>query len=166
MITSRKNYTYTSSSPKSISTDIDNTSESGGSIIVQPEIIEPIITPSNPSSNGSNSQNSSQGQLNDILNNIPDTNTYTGSVSNNPNLSSATTSNNNSSTTSNNNSTNPNAVPSATTDQTKNYIGGGTTPNSPINVKKPKPNYLTYGIIGVIGLAVVYKLFFSKKNAS
>ena len=166
MITSRKNYTYSSSSPKSISTDIDNTSESGGSIIVQPEIIEPIITPSNPSSNGSNSQTSSQGQSNDILNNTPDDNTSAGSISNNPSSSSATTSNNNSSTTNNNNSTNPNAIPSATTEQTKNYIGGGTSPNSPINVKKPKPNYLTYGIIGVIGLAIVYKLFFTKNNPS
>jgi hypothetical protein len=59
---------------------------------------------------------------------------------------------------------NPNAVPSATTDGTKTYVDGGTTPDSNIIVKKPKPNYLTLGIIGVVGFLVVYKLFFNKKS--
>lgn len=52
---------------------------------------------------------------------------------------------------------------SATTQQTKTYIGGGTTPNSPILVKKPiKKNYM-YGILGVIGVLVFYKFFYNKK---
>lgn len=53
--------------------------------------------------------------------------------------------------------------PSATTDDNKIYGGGGTTPDSPIIINKPKPNYIVYGIVGVIGTLVVYKLFFKKK---
>jgi hypothetical protein len=64
----------------------------------------------------------------------------------------------------NSTSSNPNAQPSETTGSTKNYVEGGTTPDSNITIKKPKPNYLTLGIIGVIGLLVVYKLFFNKKG--
>lgn len=56
------------------------------------------------------------------------------------------------------------AEPSATTDETKTYGGGGTTPNSTIVIKKPKPNYLVYGIVGVIGVLVVYKVFFKGKT--
>lgn len=53
--------------------------------------------------------------------------------------------------------------PSATTDENKIYGGGGTMPDSPIVINKPKPNYIVYGIVGVIGILVVYKLFFKKK---
>ena len=59
---------------------------------------------------------------------------------------------------------NPNAVPSATTDQTKVYVGGGTSPNSNIIVTKPKPNYLLMGLSGIILVLVCYKLFFNKKS--
>jgi hypothetical protein len=154
MVTSRKNYTYNSNSPKSISTDIDNTSESGGSIIVQPEIIEPMIIPSNTPSYGNINQPITQEVLEQISTTTlsPEIETATS-----PQVSTASN-NSNPLTTSNNNSTNPKGVASATTDQTKNYVGGGTTPNSPINVKKPRPNYLVYGIIGLIGLAIIYKV--------
>lgn len=54
--------------------------------------------------------------------------------------------------------------PSATTDETKTYVGGGTTPDSQIVVKKPMTKYYVYGIIGIVGALVVYKMFFNKNN--
>jgi len=56
------------------------------------------------------------------------------------------------------------AEPSATTDETKTYVGGGTTPDTNIVVDKPKRNYLMYGLIGVVGAYVIYKVFFKKKS--
>lgn len=56
------------------------------------------------------------------------------------------------------------AEPSATTDETKTYVGGGTTPDSNIIVDKPKRNYLMYGLIGLVGVYVAYKVFFHKKS--
>jgi hypothetical protein len=53
--------------------------------------------------------------------------------------------------------------PSATTDETKTYVGGGTTPDSNIVVDKPKRNYFMYGVLGVVGVYVIYKVFFNKK---
>lgn len=53
---------------------------------------------------------------------------------------------------------------SPTSDSTKNYIGGGTTPDSDIIVNKPKPNYTTIVIVGIIGAYVLYKVFFNKKS--
>ena len=61
-------------------------------------------------------------------------------------------------------SPNANSEPSATTDETKTYVEGGTTANSSIVINKPKRNYLMYGIIGLIGALVVYKMFFNKKS--
>jgi hypothetical protein len=58
----------------------------------------------------------------------------------------------------------PTPKPSATTDQPKTYDGGGTTPDSNIVIKKPKPNYLVYGVVGIIGVLVVYKMFFKSKT--
>ena len=55
-------------------------------------------------------------------------------------------------------------VPSATTGSTKTYVDGGTTPDSDIIVDKPKPNYLVFGLIGLVGAYVVYKVFFQKKS--
>jgi hypothetical protein len=55
-------------------------------------------------------------------------------------------------------------ISSATTSSTKNYVEGGTTPDSKIVVKKTKPNYVMLGAIGVFGAYVIYKLFFNKKN--
>lgn len=56
-----------------------------------------------------------------------------------------------------------NSEPSATTDKNKTYVNGGTTPDSNIYVKKSKPNYIVYGVVGIIGLLVVYKVFLEKK---
>lgn len=53
--------------------------------------------------------------------------------------------------------------PSATTDDTKTYVGGGTTPDSNIVVKKPTSKYYIYGLLGVVGAIVAYKLFYNKK---
>lgn len=52
--------------------------------------------------------------------------------------------------------------PSETTDETKTYISGGTTPDSPILVKKPMTKYVLNGVVGVLAILVGYKLFFSK----
>ena len=146
MITARKDYTYTPTAPKNISTDIDNTSESGGSsVIVEPEIIQSGGSGNTTPIFGNANQPMTQAEIKDISENTPDIKTL---IDTNPKPKQ----------TSGSNSSNPNAVPSATTDETKNYISGGTTPDSPITVKKPRPNYLIYGIIGLIGLAVVYKL--------
>ena len=60
---------------------------------------------------------------------------------------------------------NTDAIPSATTDSTKNYVGGGTTPDSNINLKKLKPNYFMYGLLGIVGAYVGYQVFFNKKRA-
>lgn len=54
--------------------------------------------------------------------------------------------------------------PSATTNETKTYVGGGTTPDSNIIVNKPKGNYLMYGLVGLVGAYVIYKVFFNKKS--
>lgn len=54
-------------------------------------------------------------------------------------------------------------VSSATTEENKLYFSGGTTPDSKIIVIKPRPNYVMYGIVSVIGLLVIYKVFLNKK---
>jgi xanthosine utilization system XapX-like protein len=46
----------------------------------------------------------------------------------------------------------------------KSYIEGGTTPDSKIVINKPKPNYTKIGIIGLIGVYVIYKVVFNKKS--
>jgi hypothetical protein len=53
---------------------------------------------------------------------------------------------------------------SPTTKQNKNYIGGGTTPDSDIIVNKSKSNNIGYVIVGVVGAYVIYKMFFNKKS--
>jgi hypothetical protein len=45
----------------------------------------------------------------------------------------------------------------------KTYVTGGTTPNSTIQVQKPKKNMLLIGAIAVIGIVVAYKYFIKKK---
>jgi hypothetical protein len=64
------------------------------------------------------------------------------------------------------NTTSPTAQgePSATTNGTKTYVGGGTTPDSQIVVKKPTTKYFVYGIVGLVGAYLVYKMFFNKKT--
>jgi hypothetical protein len=60
--------------------------------------------------------------------------------------------------------TKPKGEPSATTDQTKTYVGGGTTPDSQIVVKKPTTKYFVYGIVGIVVAYLGYKVFFNKKS--
>lgn len=55
-------------------------------------------------------------------------------------------------------------IPSATTNSTKSYVEGGTSPDSKIVIKKPKPNYTVLGVLGIVGSFVVYKVFFNKKK--
>jgi hypothetical protein len=59
---------------------------------------------------------------------------------------------------------NVDAEPSATTEETKTYVSGGTTPDSNIVVDKSKRNYLMYGVVGVVAVYVVYRMFFDKKS--
>ena len=53
---------------------------------------------------------------------------------------------------------------SPTTLQNKNYIGGGTTPDSDIIINKSKSNYIGYVIVSIVGAYVIYKMFFDKKR--
>ena len=125
--------------------------ELGNSQITEPNIIIPIYNVGNPSNSNSNTNigNGSSGSVPiEVLNPVNTGNTSTGSTSG---TTSGTTSNNTS-------------EPSATTDETKTYVGGGTTPDSNIVVKKTMTKYYVYGIIGLIGALVVYKMFFNKKS--
>jgi hypothetical protein len=54
-------------------------------------------------------------------------------------------------------------ISSATSNSTKSYVEGGTTPDSKIVIKKPKPNYVMIGIVSLVGVYVIYKAFFNKK---
>lgn len=62
------------------------------------------------------------------------------------------------------NSPKPYSESSETTDETKTYVGGGTTPDSNIVIKKPTSKYFLYGIVGVVGALIIYKIFFNKKQ--
>ena len=59
---------------------------------------------------------------------------------------------------------NKKSEPSKTTDENKNYVSGGTTPDSNIIINKPKSNLIIYGVIGVVILFTVYKKFFKNNN--
>jgi hypothetical protein len=58
---------------------------------------------------------------------------------------------------------NTDAESSATTEQTKTYVSGGTEPDSEIVIKKPTTKYYIYGIFGIVTAFVAYKVFFNKK---
>jgi hypothetical protein len=120
--------------------------ELGSSIITEPNII-PINNASNPPNlnNDINAGNTSSGAIPiQVTTPVNASNTSAGSTSGS--------------------TSNSTSEPSATTDETKTYIGGGTTPDSNIVVKKPTSKYFIYGIIGIIGALVVYKVFFNKKT--
>ena len=142
---------------------MSNNTQNSISQIVEPEIITPILSNINTSNGSIASANNIDSQI-DILQNqisqqapVAVNNTVTNPVIlPNPNTSVATDSQLG--------LPNPNAVTSATTDQTKVYVGGGTSPNSNIIVTKPKPNYLLMGVSGIILVLVCYKLFFNKKS--
>ena len=111
----------------------------GNSQVSEPEIINPIFPQEYTPPIKSNVN------LEDVENNLPKgTSTQSG--------------------TQNTNTSNPDAEPSATSDETKTYVGGGTTPDSQIVVKKPTTKYFVYGIVGIVGAYLVYKMFFNKKT--
>ncbi len=59
---------------------------------------------------------------------------------------------------------NPNSEPSATTEQTKIYVSGGTEADSEIVVRRPVTKYYIYGVVGIVTAFVAYKVFFNKKT--
>ncbi len=139
------------------------------------DISSPIISEEYPIINSNNTSNGSQIIEPNIITYVPtNSNTNVGSSASNQqvveqileqqNSGQGTLTPSSQSNTGTSTASNPNAVPSATTDGTKTYVNGGTTPDSNIIVKKQKPNYLVYGIIGVVGAYVIYKMFFNKKS--
>lgn len=126
--------------------------ELGNSQITEPDIILPI------------------SNVNDLSNSNNYTYTENGStVIASGNSSSGTTSGNSSSGTTLGNSyseTTPNNTleSSATTDETKTYVSGGTTPDSQIVVKKPTTKYFVYGIVGIVIAYLGYKVFLKKDS--
>jgi hypothetical protein len=115
--------------------------EGGGSQVAEPEIIIPITPkPNTPPVK-------STLILEDIENDLPQSNT--------PTINSGTK---------DTEDTKPKGEPSATTDETKTYVGGGTTPDSQIVVKKPTTKYFVYGIVGIVVAYLGYKVFFNKKS--
>jgi hypothetical protein len=125
-------------------TDEITTYGTGNSQVSEPEIINPLNTnhytpPVKPNL-----------ILQEIESNVPN-----GTPIKTPKTNNVTT---------NTDTANTDKEPSATTDETKTYVDGGTTPNSNIVVDKPKRNYVMYGLIGLVGVLVVYKVFFNKKT--
>lgn len=113
----------------------------GGSQVAEPEIIIPIT----PKPNTPPKKNTLI--LEDIKNDLPQGNS-TSVVSG----------------TKDSEDTKPKGESSATTDETKTYVGGGTTPDSQIVVKKPTTKYFVYGIVGIVVAYLGYKVFFNKKS--
>lgn len=125
--------------------------ELGNSQIIEPNIITPIYDVSDlPNSNiYTNTGNTSSGAIPiEVITPVDTSNTSTGSTSG----------------TKDTEVTKPKGEPSATTDETKTYVGGGTTPDSQIVVKKPTTKYFVYGIVGIVVAYLGYKVFFNKKS--
>jgi hypothetical protein len=122
--------------------------ELGNSQITEPNILIPIYNVSD-SPNPNNYTNTGNIPI-EVLTPLDTSNTSSDPTSGTS--TSGTTPNNTS-------------EPSATTDDTKTYVGGGTTPDSNIVVKKPMRKYYIYGIIGIVGAIIAYKLFYNKKTS-
>lgn len=122
----------------------------GGSQIIEPDVITPI------KSTGSGNVVFNPEEVIDIV--LPQQNSGTGTTTSGQTTSGQTAG------TSSIKEPATEVVPSATTSGTKTYVDGGTTPDSDIIVDKPKPNYLVFGLIGLVGAYVVYKVFFQKKS--
>lgn len=121
----------------------------GGSQIVEPNVITPI----NPTGSGNFGQLNSEEILDTTL---AQQTSGTGTTTSGTGTTTAGTSSIKEPATE--------VVPNTTTGGTKTYVDGGTTPDSDIIVDKPKPNYLLFGLIGLVGAYVVYKVFFQKKS--
>lgn len=87
-----------------------------------------------------------------------------GSQIKEPNIVGSHNNGGNSANNNNNNNNHNHVIPSATTDSTKNYVGGGVTPDSNIVVNKPKTNHLFFGLIVVVGAYMAYKMFVDEKS--
>jgi hypothetical protein len=134
--------------------------ELGNSKITEPDIILPIYNVNDLSNSNNYTYTTTGSPLSfpmEVSTPVNTGNTSTGSTTGTSN--SGTTSGTSSSGTSANNV----SEPSATTDETKTYVSGGTTPDSQIVVKKPTTKYFIYGIVGLVGAFIVYKTFFDKK---
>jgi len=130
----------------------------GGSQIVEPDVITPIY----PTGSGNLGELNSEEVIDVVL-----AQQNSGQGTNNSGTSTTTSGQTTSGQTAGTSSIKEPAtevVPSATTGSTKTYVDGGTTPDSDIIVDKPKPNYLVFGLIGLVGAYVVYKVFFQKKS--
>jgi hypothetical protein len=120
----------------------------GNSQVSEPEIVNTINTHINPSPVNSTVNFE---QIEDDLSQVVPTKPTKPTKPNN-------------SITPNTNTSNPDKESSATTDETKTYVGGGTTPDSQIVVKKPTTKYFVYGIVGIVVAYLGYKMFFDKKS--
>ena len=124
----------------------------GNSQVSEPEIVNPIKNHINPSPvNSTVNFEQIEDDLSQLVPTKPTKPTKPNSITPNTN-------------TSNPDTTNPDKESSATTDETKTYVGGGTTPDSQIVVKKPTTKYYVYGIVGIVVAYIGYKMFFNKKS--
>lgn len=119
-------------------------SDLGNSQITEPDIIITTYNGNNNPvlNNNTNTGNTSSGSIPiEILNPLNPSDTSTGSNSSNT------------------------SEPSATTDDTKTYVDGGTTPDSTIVIKKSNRKYFVYGGIALIVGLIAYKVFYNKNTA-
>jgi hypothetical protein len=146
--------------------------ELGNSQIIEPDIIIPIDV-SNPvntnntstdSTSGSTTSGSTSGSTNSGSTSGSTNSGSTSGSTTSGSTSGSTNSGSTSSSTTSGSTSNNTSEPSATTDETKTYVEGGTTPDSNIVIKKPMTKYYIYGIVGIIGALIAYKVFFSKKT--
>jgi len=144
--------------------------ELGNSKITEPDIILPIYNV-NDLSNSNNYTYTTTGsplsfpmEVSTPVNTDNISTVSTSGSTNSGSTSGGTTSGSTSVDTTSDSTSNNTSEPSATTDQTKTYVEGGTTPDSNIVIKKPMTKYYIYGIVGIIGALIAYKVFFSKKT--
>jgi len=128
-------------------TDEITTYSGGNSQVSEPEIVNPIKTYINPSPvNSTVNFEQIEDDLSQVLPTKPTKPTKTNNV------------------TTNTDTPNPDKESSATTDETKTYVGGGTTPDSQIVVKKPTTKYFVYGIVAIVVAYLGYKMFYKKSE--
>jgi hypothetical protein len=124
----------------------------GNSQVSEPEIVNPIKNYINPSPvNSTVNFEQIEDNLSQVVPIKPTKPIKPNSITPNTN-------------TSNPDTTNPDKESSATTDETKTYVGGGTTPDSQIVVKKPTTKYYVYGIVGIVVAYLGYKMFYKKSE--
>jgi len=144
--------------------------ELGNSQITEPDIILPIYNVNDLSNSNNYTYTTTGSPLSfpmEVSTPVNTGNISTDSTSGSTTSGSTSGSTNSGSTsggTTSGSTSNNTSEPSATTDETKTYVEGGTTPDSNIVIKKPMTKYYIYGIVGIIGALIAYKVFFSKKT--